>query len=126
MRATSERAPLGRRLDGGGWGLLFIWVGIALATDIRWGVALVGVGLIVLGVQAARKLTGFAVDRFSLTIGGLFVVGGILESVNASLALVPLLCIGVGIVLLVSALAGRRRPSGRDVDTGASATHGPA
>ncbi len=126
MRAASERAPLEKRLDGAGWGLLFIWVGICIATHIGWGVALVGVGLIMLGVQAARKLMGLALDRFALTVGGVLVVGGIWDLVNGSVDLVPLLSIGVGVVLLVSALAGRPRPSPRGADPGAAATHRPA
>ncbi|BDG05668.1 hypothetical protein [Anaeromyxobacter oryzae] len=126
MFATSEREPPEKRLHAGGWGLLFIWVGIALATRIGWGATLVGVGLITLGVQVARKLMGLALDRFSLTVGGLFVAGGIWESVSGSVELVPLLCIGLGVALIVSALAGWPR---RHVDSGAPgapATHRPA
>ena len=123
MSAGSEHEVLEKRVDAGGWGLLFIWVGVALATSMSWGLALVGVGLVMLGVQIARKLTGFAPDRFSLTLGGLLVVGGIWESVNASVALVPLLCIAAGVALLVSAVAGRPR---RRAGPGAPAMHGPA
>ncbi len=126
MRAALERAPLEKRLDGAGWGLLFIWVGIALATRIGWGAALIGVGVITLGVQAVRKLMGLALDGFSLTVGALFVAGGILESVHTSVGFVPLLCIGVGVVLLVSAIAGRPRGSRRSAGSGTPATHGPA
>ncbi len=125
MRTASERAPLEKRLDGAGWGLVFIWAGIALAMNVGWGPALVGVGLITLGIQAARKLTGLGIEGFSVAIGGVAVVGGIWESVNASVGLVPLLCIGVGAVLLVSAIAGRTRPSGRGASPGAPAAHGP-
>lgn len=126
MRAASERAPLGKRLDGAGWGLLFIWVGIALAAGIGWGVALIGVGVITLVVQATRKLMGLALDGFSLTVGGLFIAAGIWESVDASVGLVPLLCIAVGLVLLVSALFGRSRPRGHGVGPGAPAARRPA
>jgi hypothetical protein len=121
MRAALERAPLEKRLDGAGWGLLFIWVGLCIATHIGWGVALVGIGLVMLGVQVARRLTGLALDRFALTVGGVLVAGGIWDFVNGSVELVPLLAIGVGVVLLVSALTGRPRPRG--ADPGAAATH---
>lgn len=111
MRAALDGAPVEKRLDGAGWGLVFIWVGISLTTRIGWGVALAGVGLVMLGVQGARKLNGLALDRFALTVGGVLVAGGIWERVFGSVALVPLLCIAVGVVLFVSALAGRPRPS---------------
>ncbi len=124
MRAATERAPLEKRLDGAGWGLLFIWIGISLATHIGWGVALVGVGLVMLGVQVARKLAGLALDRFALTVGGVLAVGGIWDLVDGSVELVPLLSIGVGVVLLVSALTGRPRGSQRGGDAGAA--HRPA
>ena len=126
MSAASEHEVLEKRVDAGGWGLLFIWVGIGLATTVSWGVALAGVGLIMLAVQVARKLFGLAPDRFSLTLGGLFVAGGIWESFNASVGLVPLLCIAAGVALLVSALAGKPRPSRRRVGPGEPATHPPA
>ncbi len=126
MRTVSERVPVEKTLDGAGWGLLFIWIGISLATHVGWGVALVGVGVIMLGVQAARRLAGLALDRFALTVGGVLVAGGIWERVNGSVELVPLLSIGVGIVLLVSALGGRRRPSRAAPGSGPAATHRPA
>ncbi len=126
MRAASERAPVEKTLDGAGWGLLFIWIGISLATHVGWGVALVGVGLIMLGVQAARRLSGLALDRFGLTVGGVLVAGGIWERVDGSVDIVPLLSIAVGIVLLVTALAGRRPPSRADAGSGPAATHRPA
>ncbi len=126
MRAASERAPLEKRLEGAGWGLLFIWVGIALATGIGWGVALVGVGLIALGVQLARKLGGLPLDGFAVTVGAVFVVGGLWDIVNGSVGLVPLLCVGVGILLLVSAVSGRPRRARRAGGSGEAATHGRA
>jgi hypothetical protein len=126
MRAASEHAPLEKRLEGAGWGLLFIWVGISLAIHVGWGVALIGVGLVMLGVQATRKLLGLPWDRFALMVGGVLVAGGIWEGVNGSVELVPLLSIGVGAVLLVSALTGRARRPRRDADPGAAATHRPA
>lgn len=127
MRATLDGAPVERRLDGAGWGLLFMWVGISLATRIGWGVALVGVGLIMLGVQGARKVNGLALDRFAFTVGGVLVAGGLWETVYGSVAVVPLLCIAVGAVLLVSALTGRpRRSPPADVPGAPGTTHRPA
>ncbi len=126
MRAASERAPIEKRLEGAGWGLLFIWVGLALTMRIGWGAALVGVGLIALGVQLARRWVGLALDGFSVTVGGLFVAGGIWEMVNGSVGLVPLLCFGVGLLLLVSAIAGKPRGRGHGGSSGPAETHGPA
>ncbi len=56
---TTRRNKLHRKLDAAGWGLFFIWIGIAVLADVGWGVALIGVGAIILGGLAAREyLTG--------------------------------------------------------------------
>jgi hypothetical protein len=38
-----------------GWGLFFIWMGIAVLADVGWGVGFLGVGLIILGALGARE-----------------------------------------------------------------------
>ena len=61
---TVQRKKLGRKLDAVGWGLFFIWIGIAVLADMGWGVGLIGVGLIILGALVAREyLSGVAGSR---------------------------------------------------------------
>jgi len=50
----SVRKKVHRQIDAIGWGVFFIWVGIAVLADLGWGVGLIGVGLIILGGFAAR------------------------------------------------------------------------
>jgi hypothetical protein len=52
---TAQRKKLDRKLDTVGWGLFFIWIGVAVLADVGWGVGLIGVGLIILGVLVARE-----------------------------------------------------------------------
>jgi hypothetical protein len=52
---TAQSKKLDRRLDALGWGLFFIWIGVAFLADVGWGVGLVGVGLIILGTLVARE-----------------------------------------------------------------------
>jgi hypothetical protein len=52
---TAQRKKLDRKLDAVGWGLFFIWIGVAVLADVGWGVGLIGVGLIILGGLAARE-----------------------------------------------------------------------
>lgn len=52
--ATSKK-KLHRTLDAIGWGLFFIWVGIAFLTDVGWGVGCIGVGVIILGMLGVRQ-----------------------------------------------------------------------
>lgn len=46
---------LRRKLDAIGWGLFFIWIGIAILANVGWGFGLIGVGVIILGGFAARE-----------------------------------------------------------------------
>ena len=100
---------LDKRLDAAGWGLFFVWMGIALLADVGWAAGLFGVGIIMLGTQAARKHFALGLEGFSVVVGFLFVLGGIWEFFHVSLGLVPVLCVLAGVTLLVSALAREAR-----------------
>jgi hypothetical protein len=117
MRAASERVELEKKLDAGGWGLFFVWVGIAMFANVGWGVGLVGVGVVTLGAQVARKVLGITLDFFALAVGTAFVVGGIWSILDVTIELVPILCIAAGLALLSSALGRSPRAprSGRRI-----------
>jgi hypothetical protein len=51
----SQKKQLDRKLDAIGWGLFFIWMGIAILADVGWGIGLMGIGLIILGGLVARE-----------------------------------------------------------------------
>lgn len=59
----ASRETLLKKLDAAAWGLFFIWIGVALLTNVGWGVGLLGVGIITLAGQAARKSLGLEVER---------------------------------------------------------------
>jgi hypothetical protein len=105
----ADHRKLARRIDVAGWGLFFIWIGIALLAHIGWGVGLVGVGIITLGGQVIRKSSGLKVDGFGVFIGFLFFLGGIWELLNVRFDLTPILCVVAGAALLVSVLVGKAR-----------------
>ena len=52
---TTQNKKLDRKFDAVGWGLFFIWIGIAILADVGWGVGLIGVGTIILGSLVARE-----------------------------------------------------------------------
>jgi hypothetical protein len=104
-----------RTIDKSGWGLLFIWIGIALMVNVGWGVALLGVGVIMLGGQATRAHFDLKLDWFGLVLGLCFFVAGAsrlldlqLDNAPISAWLVPSLFIVAGVAALVS--AWRHRP----------------
>ncbi len=113
----AERTPAAaQKLAAVGWGLFFIWVGIALLVHVGWGVALLGVGVITLGAQAARACFRLPVERFWLVVGIAWVVFGGWELLQRQLGgavlrggPVPVLFIAVGVVVTVAALM--RKPT---------------
>ncbi len=116
---TSDRQRLlASKLDAAGWGVFFIWLGIAVAASLGWGAGLLGVGIILLGGQLARRFLGLPLEGFGIIVGILFCLGGIWTIADRHLgapavrgALVPVVCIIAGATLLVSAMV--RRPADR-------------
>ena len=107
MRAVLRDQDKANRLATTGWALFFIWVGIAWAADLGTGIGLLGVGLIMLGVQLVRKLMGVAVEGFWLAIGILFVLGAVWDLLAIEQPFVPILLIVIGVILLVSMYRSR-------------------
>lgn len=105
-RSVDEDAVLSERLDGAGWALFFIWIGIATLFEVGWGWALLGIGIIVLLETAVRWLLKLNIGRFWIVFGLLFVVGGLWELFQVDLPLVPLLLILAGLAMLVGTVKG--------------------
>lgn len=96
-----------KRLEALGWGLFFIWVGTAWLSGASSGVALLGVGVITLGVQGLRKQSGLRIEGFWVVVGSLFLLGGLWSVFDIRFELVPLLLIAGGILLLLAAIRGQ-------------------
>ncbi|HET7419412.1 MAG TPA: hypothetical protein VFL27_03445 [Candidatus Dormibacteraeota bacterium] len=105
---TGGREHSHRQLSAIGWGLLFIWVGMAALFDVGWGYGLIGVGVIILGSQIAHMMVGeHQIDFFSTIVGVMFVFGGVWILFGIQVSLVPILIIVAGVALLLSALTSR-------------------
>ncbi|MDH4264254.1 MAG: hypothetical protein OEW45_01330 [Deltaproteobacteria bacterium] len=61
-QTMTKRGSLNKKLDAAAWGLFFIWTGIAFLADVGWGAGLLGVGIITLGAQVARRYSGLWSD----------------------------------------------------------------
>ena len=101
---AANMAVVAHKLDAAAWGLFFVWVGVALIANLGWGLGLLGVGVITLGGQLARKYFILTVERFWIVVGLLFVLGGVWELLGLQFSLVPILLIVVGVALLLSAV----------------------
>jgi hypothetical protein len=98
---------LSEKLDAAGWGLFFIWVGIAFLADFGWGWGLVGVAAIILSEAALRWRLGLKVGGFWIAVGAVFLLGGLWELFRVPWPLAPVLLILCGLAILWGALAGR-------------------
>ena len=108
----TDNYVLHKKLDAASWSLFFIWMGIALFAEVGWGAGLLGVGFIILGTQVIRKYLGLKLEGFWVAFGFFFALGGLWELFNVQfIGIIPILCFGVGLAVLVFTLVGKARDS---------------
>ncbi len=112
MNATKT---INRNFEGIAWGALFVWWGISvLVPTMPNGTTALGTGLILIGVNIARKLAGIPASGFSTTIGILALVWGALELVGVlvslpfELPIFAILLIVLGLIVLVPELRAKQ------------------
>jgi hypothetical protein len=106
---------INRNYDAIAWGAIFIWWGITeLFKFLPDGIGAIGIGLVLLGVNAARSRNNIPVNKFSSTLGILALVWGGLELAGVVLSLpfeIPvfaIVLIVLGVIILAPELTGRR------------------
>ena len=109
---------LSRNFDAIGWGALFIWWGVSMMfPSLPNGITTIGTGLILIGVNIARKLTGLPIDGFSAAIGILAFVWGALEIAGVlihfpyELPIFAILLIVLGLIILAPELRSKHTQS---------------
>ena len=107
-RVQAESWELTRRLDAVGWGLFLIWLGVVLLAKAQTSVALLGIGIIMLGVQLARVVMKLKVEGFWFVVGLLFVVGSLWQLADTRIPLVPILLIAAGLALVLTRFLPRQ------------------
>jgi|PlaIllAssembly_1097288.scaffolds.fasta_scaffold123974_3 uncharacterized membrane protein len=104
-----------KRLDDIALALVLIMTGalwLAPKAMFPEGTWLVGVGLIVLGLNAIRRLRGLKTSGFGLIVGLIAFAAGIARIIDQELPLVPILLIILGVGLVARAAAGGKKPAG--------------
>ena len=109
---------LNRRLEALAWGAFFVWWGVTeLFPSLPEGTGAIGIGVIMLGLNAARSLNGIPASGFTTTVGILALVLGALElsrlvlRLQFELPVFGILLIVLGIVFLAQELTGKRSQS---------------
>ena len=97
-----------RRRETVAWGAVFITVGgFSLIPGDQTGIAMLGIGIIFLGLNLARYLSHIPVSPFTITLGMLALVLGILALLSPvlglqfDLSLFPIFLIVIGLYLLI-------------------------
>jgi len=106
---------LNRNFEAIGWGALFIWWGISvMVPSLPNGTTAFGTGLILIGVNVARKLSSLPASWFSTTIGILALIWGGLELVGVlvslpfELPIFAILLIVLGLIVLAPELRAKQ------------------
>jgi hypothetical protein len=111
----ARKRNLNNRLDDIGWGLLLIVTGgIWLVPDgrIPEGSWLIGVGLIMLGLNAIRYFNGLKIRGFTTVLGILALCAGLWSVFSVRLPLFPLFFILMGGGIIVKSLVQQKhRPA---------------
>jgi hypothetical protein len=97
---SARKTSLDRRLAMLFWPLLLVLVGTVWLFPAKWvtGAALlIGIGAILLGLNAVRLANGIPIRRLPVLLGALAVAGGVAEIAGTSLPLVPLSLIAIGL-----------------------------
>jgi hypothetical protein len=100
----ADDPDLAHKLDVTGWGLFFIWLGIAFLLNLSVGISMLGIGVITLVMQGIRIQKKIKVEVFWVVIGILFVLGGLWELFRPDVPLVSVVLIIAGVALLLSIL----------------------
>ncbi len=102
---------INRNFETMAWGAIFIWWGLTeLIPSLPTGIGAIGIGLILLGLNAARTLNGLPTSGFSITLGILALLWGGLElagivfNLPFELPIFPILLIALGAIILAREL----------------------
>ena len=111
-----EKVALNKRLEAIGWGLFLIMLGgFALVPDetIPKGVWSIGVGVIMIGLNAARYVNKIKMSGFTTVLGILALLGGIAELLGMTSLEGALLLIILGAYLIVKPWFDKRQLFGK-------------
>lgn len=105
-----EKQALNKRLETMGWGLFLIMLGgqaLVPGEQVPEGVWTVGVGLIMLGLNAARYYFGIRMSVFTIVLGSFALLTGVGELLGLDLPALAILLILIGANIILKPLFER-------------------
>jgi hypothetical protein len=109
--ADPEKAQLNKRMEAIAWGLFLIMLGgrfLVPGETIPQGVWSIGVGLIMLGLNLARYLNQIKMSGFTVFLGIVAIIGGILSLIGMEQIEGPIFLIVLGAYVLLKPYFDRR------------------
>jgi hypothetical protein len=107
MATNMAHHDLPRRIDAIGWGLLFLMSGVLfLIPGLPEGTWLVGLGLLMLALNATRLFIGLPLDRFGVLIGSGALLAGLCTMAGMEVPVFALLLVAFGLAII----AGQLKP----------------
>ena len=106
----TQNRELNKTLENIAWGLFLVMIGgmwLAPEDVVPEGTWLIGVGLIMIGLNAARHLKGIKTSTFTVFLGTLALVVGLADFAGIDLPLLPILLIIIGAHIIYGAVANR-------------------
>ena len=110
---SNPRYDLSRRLERAAWALFLIMAGgLALVPDtsLPEGLWLVGIGIIMLGLNLARYLNGIRISGFTTVLGVIALGSGIGDMTGLDLPVLAIVLILIGVSLLLRAFLPSEQP----------------
>ncbi|RPI87951.1 MAG: hypothetical protein EHM41_03080 [Chloroflexi bacterium] len=111
-----EKATLNKRLEGIAWGLFLIMLGgfmFVPASRVPQGLWSIGIGVIMLGLNATRYLFKIRMSGFTTFLGILSLLGGIAELIGVTSLQGALLLIVLGALLILKPWIDKRQLFGK-------------
>ena len=108
----NDKSEISGKIASVGWGLFLVWVGATFFVELNPGIGLIGVGVIILGAQLARKKFQLSVEFFWVVLGVILLVSGLSEFSGIELPrnyIFPMLLIAAGLGILYSVIQGKRK-----------------
>ena len=112
----TEKAALNKRLEGIGWGLFLIMLGgFGLVPDevVPKGLWSIGLGVIMLGLNAARYYYKIRMSGFTSVLGILALIGGVLQLLGMHTLEGAIFLIILGLYLVVKPWFDKRQLFGK-------------
>ena len=107
----TDKKELNNQLEAIGWGLFLIMLGglwLVPSSMVPDGTWLIGVGLIMLGLNVARYFLGIPLSKFTIFLGIVALVVGASDFVGLDLPIFPIILILIGCSIIFNLIFERK------------------